>query len=278
MKNSINLNSSEWCDIVFEGKNKSYGAYAMRQTSTKRHIIAFGITLLIVAFVAFLPSLISSVKAATATPGEGVKDTYTLIEVDTKAPVDPVIPDMAIPEPPKELATMKVTPPVIVEDNLVTDENSLKSMEEITKSKGVIAAFDNEGDLVDRNAVAKLEEASRRAITEKPEVNTGGPIDFAEIMPQFPGGANEMYKYINQTLKYPVIAQETNTQGKVIIRFVVGKNGEISDVTVLRGFDPSCDKEAVRVVKSMPRWIAGKQNGNPVQVYFTLPITFQLRN
>ena len=96
-------------------------------------------------------------------------------------------------------------------------------------------------------------------------------------MPSFPGGETEMHKFINDNLKYPVVAQESGIQGRVTIRFVVTKSGVISDVTVIRGIDPSCDKEAVRVVKAMPKWIPGKQNGLNVPVYFTLPIVFRLK-
>ena len=81
-------------------------------------------------------------------------------------------------------------------------------------------------------------------------------------------------KFIRDNLKYPVIAQENGIQGRVILRFVVSKTGTIDNVTVLRSLDPTCDKEAIRVVKSMPKWIPGKQNGNNVPVYFTLPVVF----
>ncbi|GAB6120548.1 TonB family protein [Dysgonomonas termitidis] len=102
------------------------------------------------------------------------------------------------------------------------------------------------------------------------------PFVTVEQMPGFPGGETEMHRFINDNLKYPVVAQESGIQGRVTIRFVVTKTGAISDVTVIRGIDPSCDKEAVRVVKAMPKWIPGKQNGLNVPVYFTLPVVFRL--
>lgn len=87
-----------------------------------------------------------------------------------------------------------------------------------------------------------------------------------------------MQKFIRDNLRYPVVAQEAGIQGRVTLRFVVSKTGAIENVTVVRGIDPSCDKEAVRVVKSMPKWIPGKQNGLNVPVYFNLPIQFRLQN
>ena len=102
------------------------------------------------------------------------------------------------------------------------------------------------------------------------------PYEAVEQMPTFPGGETELMKFIRDNLKYPVIAQENGIQGRVILRFVVSKTGTIDNVTVLRSLDPTCDKEAIRVVKSMPKWIPGKQNGNNVPVYFTLPVVFKL--
>lgn len=278
MKNLINLNSSEWCDIVFEGKNKSYGAYEMRQSSTKRHLIAFGAMLLLVAIIAALPSIVSTVKAATTGPNEGYDGEYTMATiVDITPPIEePKIPDMVVPEPPKLIAAeMRFVPPTIVEDELVDPDKALTSMEDLTKSKITIGKHQMLEGSLDKEAV-RLDDIREFEKVVEP-VKEKGPVTIAEVMPQFPGGEKEMYSYINTNLKYPTVAQENGTQGKVTIRFVVGKSGEILDAQILKGFDIACDKEALRVVKSMPRWIPGKQNGVPVQVYFTLPITFRLK-
>lgn len=100
--------------------------------------------------------------------------------------------------------------------------------------------------------------------------------DKVEVMPSFPGGQNELNRFISTNLKYPVLAQESGIEGRVTIRFIVTKTGAISDVTVVRGIDPSCDKEAVRVVKAMPKWSPGKQGGSFVDVSYTIPINFRL--
>ncbi len=96
-------------------------------------------------------------------------------------------------------------------------------------------------------------------------------------MPQFPGGEQALFKFLNENIKYPVIAQENGIQGRVICQFVVNTDGSIVDIQVVRGVDPSLDKEAVRVIQSMPKWIPGKQRGKPVRVRFTLPINFKLQ-
>ncbi len=114
--------------------------------------------------------------------------------------------------------------------------------------------------------------------TEKEEEKEESPIFYVvEEMPEFPGGEMALRKFIANAIKYPVIAQENGIQGKVYVSFVVGKDGNVSDAKVIRGIDPSLDKEALRVVNSLPRWKPGKQRGEPVRVSFSVPISFVLQ-
>ena len=99
-----------------------------------------------------------------------------------------------------------------------------------------------------------------------------------ENQPEFPGGNTAMMKFLSDNIKYPVIAQENSIQGRVICNFVVERDGSITDVQVVRGVDPSLDREAVRVIQQMPRWKPGKQRGQAVRVRFTLPVVFRLQN
>lgn len=111
----------------------------------------------------------------------------------------------------------------------------------------------------------------------KPQpVNSTRVYDVVEQMPSFPGGISGLRTYLNQNIRYPAEAQETCAQGRVVVSFVVGKDGHISDVTVLRSVDPSLDKEAVRVIRNMPRWTPGKQGGKPVKVRYNVPVSFRL--
>ena len=103
------------------------------------------------------------------------------------------------------------------------------------------------------------------------------PYLVVEQMPDFPGGESELYKYLQETIKYPPLAREAGIQGTVYVKFVVNKSGKISDVVILRGIGGGCDEEAVRVVQAMPDWKPGRQNGLPVPVYFTLPVKFILK-
>ena len=107
-------------------------------------------------------------------------------------------------------------------------------------------------------------------------VNSNRVYDVVEQMPSFPGGISGLMTYLNQNTRYPAVAQENGVQGRVVVSFVVGKDGHISDVTVLRSVDPSLDKEAIRVVRNMPRWTPGKQGGEPVRVRYNVPVSFRL--
>lgn len=278
MKNSVNLNSTEWCDIVFEGRNKSYGAFELRQSSWKRHIIAFAIVLLLVTFVAALPTILNTVRAATGTRTEIMTEKYTMIDVDTQPlnKVDEVM-KPAVPEPPKFINMTKFVPPTIVEDSKVKDNEQMAVMDDVAKGKDAIGAFDVKNGSNDADAIRKeieriIEPAGGNGTAKEPEI-----FKVAEQMPQFPGGQDEMYKFIGNNLKYPVVDQEMGIHGRVTVRFVVSKTGEITNIELLKGISPTCDKEAIRVIKSMPKWIPGKQSGNPVQVYFTMPIVFKLK-
>lgn len=115
----------------------------------------------------------------------------------------------------------------------------------------------------------------KKALDERAQMKANKNV-IIEVMPSFPGGDVELIKWLSKNIKYPAIAEENGVQGRVIVRFVVGKDGTIRNPEIVKSVDPSLDKEALRVIKSMPRWTPGKQNDVPVEVYFTLPVTFQL--
>ncbi len=115
-------------------------------------------------------------------------------------------------------------------------------------------------------------------VTLEEEESDDAPVFFiVEEMPQFPGGDTELRKFIAQSVKYPVIAQENGIQGRVYVQFVVSTKGTVEQVKVARGVDPNLDKEAIRVVQSMPKWKPGKQRGKAVKVSYTVPINFVLQ-
>lgn len=277
MGKEINLNSSEWRDIVFEGKNKSYGAYQLRKSSSKRHIVAFIAVIIFVGVVAALPAFLDAVRPKNDNLG-GVDEAFELsniANVEEQVPEENIIRQETAPPPPPLRATIQFTPPVITEDSKVNEEKEMKSIEELNEKKDIQISIATVEGTNDKNAVDIAELKEHKVIVEEKEPEK--PFVSVEQMPQFPGGDSELMKFIGNNLKYPPIAAENGIEGRVVIRFVVGKDGKVSDAQVLRSLDPSCDKEAIRVVKSMPTWVPGMQNGRKVPVYYTLPVLFKLQ-
>ena len=277
MAKDINLASQEWCDIVFEGKNKTYGAYEMRQSSSKRHLIALLFITIFAVLIAVLPTLVATVEGVVKKPASGpLEGEVQIVTVDPLEEEIQKIEELrAEPPPPPLKPTMQFIAPEMADASAITEENVLKDQETLQKSEVQISIADVVGENVE-NAIDIADlERDRQFVEDENKIYVG-----VEEQPQFPGGERELLKYVRDNLKYPTISQENNIQGTVVIRFVVNKQGEVSNVEVLqnRGADAACEREAIRVVQSMPRWIAGKQNGVPVNVYYTLPIVYRLQN
>lgn len=269
----VDLTSLEWCELIFKDRNKNYGAYKMRRDLGKRQTAAL-IIVTAVAFAGFtLPRLIRMAIPAQKEEMVEVTQLSALEEPEVKEEVLKKVEPVA-PPPPALKSTIKFTAPVIKKDEEVHDDDEFKSQEELTQTKIQISIADVKGnDELNGKDIADLQEV----ITQAPETQKEEPYTMVEQMPQFPGGPTELLRYIAKNLKYPVIAQENGIQGKVILRFVVSAQGFVEEVKVLRSLDPYCDKEAIRVVKSLPQWIPGKQNGRNVPVYYTCPIVFKLQ-
>jgi protein TonB len=271
MAKDINLTSRKWLDLIFEDKNRGYGAYVLRDESSDRHLRAIFVVVLVGLAAVFLPNIIKSViphKAADLTQ----TDEVTMVDLNQEIPEENQIQEIHnVPPPPALKATIAFVPPVIVEDSKA-DEVQVTQLE-LTETKADISIATVEG--VEGGTVDIADLTEHKVVVEETEPKI---FDHVEVMPVFPGGEKEMMKWLYDNIKYPVIATEQGIQGKVILKFVVGPDGTVGSATVVRSLDPSCDKEALRVIGKMPKWIPGKQNGTPVSVYFTLPVTFKLQN
>lgn len=172
-------------------------------------------------------------------------------------------------------SSVKFVAPVIKKDDEVRPEDEMKSQDELAETKTAIGTFNVEGNDDANGEVLKAKEVI--AQPEPPKEEEQKVFDVVEEMPSFPGGQAELMKYLHDNIRYPVVAEENGVQGRVILTFVVERNGSITDIKVVKPVDPSLDKEAIRVVKGMPHWIPGKQNGSSVRVKFTLPVIFRLQ-
>jgi len=273
MASDLNLNSQKWIALVFEGKNKQYGAYVQREESSDRHLKAMALITILALGSIFLPGLIKSVLPAPKDI-EQVTDVTLSDIVKQDVPPENQIKQIEVPPPPDLKATVAFTPPVIKKDEEIKDEQLIKSQQELTETKADISVATVQGSEKGTVDIADLQEHKVIvAEPEKPQI-----FSHVEVMPQFPGGDAALMKWLSENINYPTIAQEQGISGRVSLRFVVKPDGSVDDVQVIKGLDPSCDKEAVSKVKRMPKWIPGKQNGNPVYVYYQLPVTFRLQN
>ena len=279
----IDLYDPKWVDMVFAGKNKEYGAYQLRKGTSGRNIKSLLILVIAAALVGgFLAWKVIEQKQAEEQ--QAYMEAMELAKLQQQAKKEekkkePVKPKVEMKkEIPVARETQKFTAPVIKKDELVKEENQVKQMDKLDE-KVAVGTEDKEG-VKDRTVEAVRSEIAVAAPppppAPKPEVATK-VFDVVEEMPSFPGGNGALMSYLNGNTKYPVVAQENGVQGKVIISFVVERDGSISDVKVARSVDPSLDREAQRVVKSMPKWTPGKQNGQTVRVKYTVPVVFRLQ-
>lgn len=277
----IDLYDPKWVDLVFAGKNQGYGAYKLRKGTSGRNIKALVILIIAAALVGgFLAWKV--IEQQNAEQQQAYMEAMQLAQLQQEAKKQEKKQEQVKPkvEPKKEIPvareTQKFVAPVIRKDELVKETNQMKQMDQLD-AKIAVGTETHEG-AKDRTieavrndiAVATPPPAPKEEVTQK-------VFDVVEVMPSFPGGQAALLQYLNSHVKYPVVAQENGIQGRVTISFVVERDGSITDVKVARSVDPSLDKEAARVVSSMPRWTPGKQNGSAVRVKFNVPVVFRLQ-
>lgn len=278
----IDLTRNGWCDLIFEGRNKEYGAYKLRTQTGKRNFKA----IITIAILAALCIILFYIKAgydayqAAHAKNENVTEISALNQPKKKeAKVERKVQVEEKKEVVKEVkSSIKFTAPVIKKDADVKPEEEMKTQDQIMQTNTAIGALDVKGNS-DQGEILKV---TQRVETEpvkaepKPEVENK-VFDVVEQMPSYPGGPSALMQYLSSNIKYPVVAQENGVQGRVVVSFVVERDGSITDVQVARSVDPSLDREAQRVVRNMPRWIPGKQNGQAVRVKYNVPVAFRLQ-
>mgnify|MGYP001124252921 FL=1 len=291
MAKDVDLSSKEWTDLIFEGKNKEFGAYALRQASDRRHNLAVLYVIAGLALVLILAWLYGMYRAEKErAEKERVAELLANIEQEQfdELTVELDLPEEnqmeqeeEIPEPEVEealaediLNTEKFTEFLVQKDEDVKEE--VKSADDVKDTSTALGSTDFDQGTDDLNIV-RVHKNEVIVEDKKPEPVEDKVFTSVEQMPQFPGGDVALLKYISDHIKYPTIAMENNVQGKVVVQFVVTRDGSIGEVKVARGKDPDLDKEAVRVVKTLPKFIPGKMNGQAVNVWYTLPINFKLQ-
>ena len=274
----IDLISNEWTDLVFEGRNQSYGAYKLRKGTAKRNVWA----LIIVGLAAALLYLgLQLQKMAEANKKVENTQAVALAKLNTEKKEAKVEKKEIIKQEPEKVveqvkSSVKFTAPIIKKDSEVKEEDEIK-LDEVQKSDKAVGAFTVEGNDEVGGAVLKAKEDIAAPEPPKHVVEETKIFTVVEQMPMYPGGDAALMGYLRDNIKYPTVAAENGVQGRVVVGFVVERDGSITDVNILRGVDPSLDREAMRVVKSMPRWNPGKQNGSAVRVKYQVPVSFRLQ-
>ncbi|MFT5885502.1 MAG: protein TonB [Arcticibacterium sp.] len=278
MDNNNNLPQS-LDDIIFENKNKAYGAYFLRKNYSKflTKAAIYGIS----SVVLLLGSAWGYQKFVVPNLEEDVFDSVeidlSLLDEEEEPEEEELIleEEEPPPPPPPELKQVQFLPPEPKADEEVIIESPPPEDKDLEDA--IVSTIDVEGE--DVTDVFTPPPPPPPAVT-KP-AGLGKPKEeqiftAVEQAPEFPGGVKEMYNFINSKIKYPPAAQRANISGRVFVKFVVEKDGSIGKIDILKGIGFGCDEEAERVIKSMPKWNPGRQNGKNVRVFFTMPVFYQL--
>ena len=277
----IDLLDQQWIDLVFEGKNEAYGAYQIRQDTTKRNNMAMLFLLLGIAAIVgifFAWGGIANALAASEERNEGTEALEMVVEdqEEDQQDEDEIVYDIQPEE--EQVQQDQLMNSEKFTDYAMDDEapqEVTKTQDETEKSDVAISSVNFDQGTDEGQEVLKQNQVVVEKVEEKEEETK--IFEVVEQMPQFPGGDAALMQYLSSHIKYPAVAEENGIQGRVVCTFVVERNGSITDVRVVKSVDPSLDKEAVRVIKGMPSWIPGKQNGSAVRVKYTVPVTFRLQ-
>ena len=262
-------------DIVFEGRNKAYGAYVLRRLYQRHVTRALIIATAVFALLVFFPLIAQFLKDKM--PKEPKKNLQENVLMDappldeTKPPPPPPPPE-APPPPPPKLTTIKFTPPVVKKDEEVKKEEVPDQEELKDKTVATVTVKGN----TDAPDLSELSGTGDKVVEEVVENKV---YTYVEQMPQLPGGGGNgaIVAAIQKATKYPPLALRNQVEGRIFVSFTVNAQGDVSDVKVVKGLGSGLDEETIRAVKTLPKFIPGKQNGRAVSVSFTVPITFKIQ-
>ena len=259
----LDIFTNQWLDIVFEGRNKAYGAYELRKESNKTGVRALIFGAIVFAIAVSMPLILSLLPDSTEAD-ETLDTKIVSIKLPPKEEIKKNIPPP--PPPPPKVDQVKFVKPVVAKAEEVTEEPP-KTVEIKDKKLGA------ETIKGDPDAILTVEPVGTGTAAVVEEVdNTVYNTAGIEVKPEFPGGIEKFYKFVGTNYVTP---EEDGLKGKVFVSFVVEKDGSLTDIKVIRDIGYGTGKEAIRVLKKSPRWAPGVQNGKPVRVLYSLPITIQ---
>lgn len=263
-------------DMVFENRNKEYGSYYLRKNLSKylTRATLVGTTI----FALLLGGAFTFTKITQANAEKDVLVDLSATNLDEEIPEEEIeipeeLPPPPLEEPPEEVAQEKFLPPEPKKDEEVKVEEPPPPAEKVEKA--VISSKTVEG-VEAKDVFIPPPPPKEVAVVKVEEPKEEQIFVGVEQSPEYPGGDKAMYRFLSDKIRYPAAASRANVSGRVTVQFVVEKDGSIGAVKVLKGIGFGCDEEAVRVIKAMPKWNPGKQNGRAVRVYYTIPVMFTL--
>ncbi|MDR1543106.1 MAG: TonB family protein [Prevotellaceae bacterium] len=267
----IDITAREWNDIVFEGRNKNYGGYDLRGNSNKRHITALIIVLFVAVFGFYSPKLFKLIMPVGNGDKEVIDETTKLVDLNNPESEPEPEKQIEVQRLPELRKTVQFNTPIIVPEDQVTE---VVTNDDVFDDTSAVANQTQDG-IDDIHIDPTVTQIGDDVIEPDILYNMGN----VQQQPSYPGGEEARLKFISENLNYPYTMLEEGIQGKVTIQFTVSKTGKLTNIQVVASTVPSVgEKEALRVVGLMPDWIAGKQNGKPVQVTYHLPIVFKIQN
>ncbi|WP_026902766.1 energy transducer TonB [Pedobacter glucosidilyticus] len=268
----LDILNQNWIDIVFEGRNKEYGAYQLRKENAKNTNKA-----VIIGGLFFILAISSPIIIKLLSGGEEEEDKIfqqTEVVLATPPPIDKKAPPPPPPvePPPPKVDQVRFPPPVVKPDEQVVEEEppTIKDLEKADPGQKTLKG-NPDADIQIENPTFGDGPVNQKVTEDTNEIFT-----TVEQMPEYPGGLEAFYKYLGNSINYPPVARENNIQGRVTVNFVVERDGSLTDIKVLRGIGGGCDEEAIRVLKKSKAWKPGVQNGRPVRVSYTVPVMFRL--
>jgi protein TonB len=276
---TTNVNRAEWLSLVFENRNQSYGAYVLRKESGNYLLKALLIAVLMLSSVVIFSSFSWEKEEVKSTPQKENPDVLYVTEVEVSPKPKIEQPKVEQSQPPaqevQDLKSVNVSGNIKPSNNL--DAKELPDTKTIETS--IISNLDRSGTDAPSSSNASNSDNKGNGNGIEEGTEDGNKIEYAgsvEVMPEFIGGMDGWAKFLGKNLRYPAQARDENIQGRVTISFVVEKNGELSNIKVLKGIGFGCDEEAIRVIKKSPFWKPGFQNGRAVRVSYVMPIVFRL--
>lgn len=260
----LDLLKNQWLEIVFEGRNKLYGAYDLRKSITKTTVRAFILGTILFVILVSIPTIMRMIPDKTEDVTIDTKITAVKLPPKKEQPKNPNLPPPPPPAP--KVDQVKFVKPVVAKADEVVEEIAVvKDLKDKNIGKETIKGDPNADFVIDQpvgnGPAAVIEE-------DNTVYNTAG----IEVKPEYPGGIEKFYAFVSKNYRMP---EEEGLKGKVYVTFVVEKDGSLTDIKVLRDIGYGTGKEAIRVLKSTPKWSPGEQNGKKVRCTYSLPISLQ---